>query len=425
MAGDFDILSTLLTVKSAIDSYKDEESRDIERAIQASLEESYPNTSKGKDPDVAESSKSALKRPRADSGGDVYDDSHKRVRNVVRIIVNDDGGNVNDDNYNDLKRYVVERDVITTTAADIHFDKNTLEALDVIMLSLHDPAAFKFGILASSSPLGVLLYGPPGTGKTLLVRALAKRTNATTLTLSGADIRSKFVGEGERKIQRIFSYARKYHPCVIFIDEADGIFRSRSAESICRGHVEDINQFLEEMDGIRSNGAQNPVVIAATNRPFDIDEAILRRLTSRILIDMPDTAARDKIFRIHTEGENLADDVDVSELAQITEGYAGSDIKALVYAAAISAARENLLGTTAGLTLWEETVKSPAASNSCPRVLRMAHFLKAKQAIRLSPKSNIIARIQDFHNKMGDAAHRVVPADDTPWPSNKGKAPCP
>ncbi|KAI0411373.1 P-loop containing nucleoside triphosphate hydrolase protein [Xylaria grammica] len=415
MAGDFDLLSTFLTVKSAIDSYKDKESRDLERAIQASLEDSNPHTSNGKDPAIAESSKSASKRPRADSGGDVYNDSRKRVRNALRSIVNGDGGNDDDDNYDDLKRYVVEQDVITTTAADVHLDKNTLEALDVMMLSLHDPAAFKFGILASSPPLGVLLYGPPGTGKTLLVRAFAKRTNATILTLSCADIRSMFVGEGEKKIQRIFSYARKHHPCVIFIDEADGIFRSRSAQSICRGHVEDINQFLEEMDGIRSNGAQNPVVIAATNRPFDIDEGILRRLTSRILIDMPDTAARDKIFRIHMKGENLADDVDVSELAQITEGYAGSDIKALVYAAAISAVRENLPGTTAGLTLWEETVKSPATSNSCPRVLKMAHFLKAKQGIRPSPKSDTIARIQDFHSKMGGSAHRVVPADDAPW----------
>ncbi|GAW16525.1 hypothetical protein ANO14919_059550 [Xylariales sp. No.14919] len=324
-------------------------------------------------------------------------------------------GDYEGDNYDDLKQYVVERDAITTTAADVHFDKNTLEAFDVIMLSLHDPAAFKFGILASSSPPGVLLYGPPGTGKTHLVRAFAKRTNATTLTVSGADIRSKYRGEAEKKIQRIFSYARKHHPCVIFIDEADGIFCSRSARRIFQGYVEDINQFLQEMDGIRSSKAQNPVVIAATNRPFDIDEAILRRLTSRILIDMPDTAARDKIFRIHMKGENLADDVDVSELAQITEGYSGSDIKALVYAAAVSAVRENLPSTTAGLTLWEETVKSPATSNSCPRILKMAHFLKAKQRIRPSPKSDTIARIQDFHSKMGGTAHRVVPADDAPW----------
>ncbi|KAI1746890.1 P-loop containing nucleoside triphosphate hydrolase protein [Xylaria castorea] len=356
MAGDLDLLSSL-AVKSAIDGYKDKESRDPEQAIQASLEESHPHTSNEKDPAIAESSKSASKRPRADSGGDVYNDSHKRVRNALRSIVNSDGGNDDDDNYDDLKRYVVEQDVITTTEADVHLDKNTLEALDVMMLSLHDPAAFKFGILA--------------------------------------DIRSKFVGEGGKKIQRIFSYARKHHPCVIFIDEAD--------------------------DSIRSKGAQNPVVIAVTNRPSDIDEAILRRLTSRILIDMPNTAARDKIFRIHMRGENLADDIDVSELAQITEGYAGFDIKALVYAAAISAVHESLLGTTAGLTLWEETVKSPATSNSCPRVLKMAHFLKAKQRIRPSPKSDTIAGIQKFHNKMGDTAHKVVPADDAPWAERQRK----
>src|SRR5262245_11193413 len=103
------------------------------------------------------------------------------------------------------------------------------------MLPIHDPKAYTWGILSKSAPLGVLLYVPPRTGKTPLVRALAKQNQATILVLSGADIRSKFVGEGEKKIKRIFAFARKHYPCVIFIDEADSIFRSRSAEDNCRG----------------------------------------------------------------------------------------------------------------------------------------------------------------------------------------------
>ena len=190
------------------------------------------------------------------------------------------------------------------------------DALDTLTLSLHDPEAFTYGILARSSPQGVLLYGPPGTGKTLLARALAKQANSTILSLSGADIRSRFVGEGEKKIQRIFAYARKIHPCIIFIDEADALFRSRSSEGNCRGHLEDITQFLQEMDGVRPNDKKSPMVIAATNRPYDIDEGVLRRLGKRILVDVPNAAARHHILNIHLRDEIVAEDADILELAQ-------------------------------------------------------------------------------------------------------------
>ncbi|KAF2969480.1 hypothetical protein GQX73_g4091 [Xylaria multiplex] len=414
---------SVLAAKAVIDAAKHKESKDIERAIQASLEDldsPLESTSNGKDAAKAESSRSASKQPRVDSGDDLHDNSSKRARYTRLSIMGSSGSNTEGNN-DDLKRYAIEPESITTTVADVHLDKNALEALDALMLSFHDPSAFTFGILANSSPQGVLLYGPPGTGKTLLVRAFAKRTHATTLTLSSADVRSKFVGEGERKIQRIFAYARQHHPCVIFIDEADALFHSRSAQNNSPGHVEDINQFLEEMDGIKSNGSHNPVVIAATNRPFDIDEGILRRLTRRIMIDMPDAAARDHILQIHLRGEKLADDVVVAELVKVTQGYAGSDIKALVYAAAILAVRENLLGTTTGTSLWTWTTAPPMISSGNPRVLNMAHFLRAKQEIRPSPKYDTTTRIQEFHNKFGGITQRVFPVDDIPGPSGKGK----
>ncbi|KAI0455021.1 hypothetical protein F5B21DRAFT_503814 [Xylaria acuta] len=162
--------------------------------------------------------------------------------NALLSIVNGGSGNNGEETYDDLNRYVVE------PVDDVHFDKKAPEALDIMMLSLYDPAALKFGILANPHPLGVLLYGPPSTGKTLPT-------------------------------------------------SNQGLW------------VEDINQFLEEIDGIKSNGAQNPVAIAATNKPFDVDGGILRHLTRQIMIDMPEAVARDRILLIHMKEEKLADDV--------------------------------------------------------------------------------------------------------------------
>jgi SpoVK/Ycf46/Vps4 family AAA+-type ATPase len=287
-------------------------------------------------------------------------------------------------------------------------------------LSLYNPSAFTFGVLARSSSPGVLLYGPPGTGKTLLAKALAKQTHATFLTFSSADIRSKYVGEGEKKIKRIFAYARKHHPCIVFIDEADSLFRSRSAEDSCRGHLSDLNQFLEEMEGIKSKDARCPMVIAATNRPFDIDEGILRRLRKRILVDVPDARAREQILKIHLRGEPIADDVDLSELvkelAKTTQDYTGSDLETLVHEAAIAAEGENQY------RMRTETPIATASSKASHRVLRRAHFVYAKQVVPASPKSDLVAKIMEFHNKFGATTQRNGGASGRAEVMNKRKS---
>ncbi|KAF1999684.1 AAA-domain-containing protein [Amniculicola lignicola CBS 123094] len=311
----------------------------------------------------------------------------------------------------------------STTFADVHVNSEALEALDVLALTLHDPDAFKVGVLANSPHQGVLLYGPPGTGKTLLAKALANQGNATLLSLTSADIRCMYVGQGEKKIKGIFQYAHRHHPCIIFIDEADALFRTRSSESTSRGHMEDITQFLIEMDGIRSNSKTSPIVIAATNRPFDIDEGILRRLPRRIMVGIPDYAAREHIMKIFLKDEIVVPDAGIPELLRQTEGYSGSDLRNLVQAAAYSAVREIRDFQLRGLKPPGFSTILAADGKPHRRVLRKAHFLRAKQEIRASPNKDTVAKIRDFHNKFGNTSQRVALDLEFQKPEvvNKGK----
>ncbi|KAH6632285.1 P-loop containing nucleoside triphosphate hydrolase protein, partial [Chaetomium tenue] len=267
-----------------------------------------------------------------------------------------------------------------------------------LRLSTQYPEQFKFGILGNQPSLGVLLYGPPGTGKTLLARAVAKQASAKVISISGADIRSKYVGVGEKRIKDLFAYARKNAPCIIFIDEADSLFRSRSGDDNSRGHVNDITQFLAEMEGMSSSqGSKTPTVIAATNRPFDIDEGVLRRLGRRIHVEVPDKVGRERILAIQLAGENLDTDVRLSEIAAHTQDFTGSDLRALVWETAIQAVRE---------IDWLQRDKTGDGSDKGSatieaRVLRREHFLRARQLISPAPKEDLVAQIADFHKRHG------------------------
>lgn len=413
----------------------------LERAIKASIDDAESQskqTSKNQNHDASESSASASKRRRTESDDQDGDNPRPRrkpalegtpgvdICGLVGSIAGPSGNR--DEKDHDLKGCIIKpskwitilasagnvehcgsHDIfpadVTETFDDVHVSPDIKEALEELSLPILEPNEFNFGILSKSPCSGTLLYGPPGTGKTLLVRALAKQAQATMLALSGADIRSMYVGEGEKKIKRIFAFARRNHPCVIFIDEADSLFRSRSATDNCRSHLSDINQFLAEMDGINSQDVKKPMVIAATNRPFDIDEGILRRLGRRILVGMPDAADREKILEIHLKGETLESDVDLKELARATPEYTGSDLKNLVYEAAIAAIRERRLVMSKG--------KAPENSGSvqAPRTLRRAHFLWAKHMVPASPKSESVAKIREFHNKFGSTAQSGRRAD--------------
>jgi len=298
---------------------------------------------------------------------------------------------------------VVHPDKITTTFEQVYSNPDTIRALQLLTLSLRDAEAFRFGILSRQATSGVLLYGPPGTGKTMLVRALAKESGARMVAISYADIQSECVSVGERKVQSLFRYARRHSPCIIFIDEADSCFRTRSADQTRNYHINFINQFLTEMDGIDVQASNKPIVVAATNRPFDVDEGILRRLGRRIMVDVPDVRGREAILRLHVEGERLAPDLDLAEIARHTQDYTGSDIRDLAFQAAIEAVQE--IHRQKEDEQAHDGVEGQKRSGA-DRVLSRRHFLSAKRSVAPAPKADLVAKIGEFHTRHGSVGQR-------------------
>ena len=257
---------------------------------------------------------------------------------------------------------VVDASGIHSTFDDVRTPPETVEALKTLTsLSLIRPEAFTYGVLATDKIPGLLLYGPPGTGKTLLAKAVAKESGATVLEVSGSDINDMYVGEGEKNVRAIFTLAKKLSPCVVFIDEADAIFGSRNNSGNRTSHRELINQFLREWDGLSDLSA---FIMVATNRPFDLDDAVLRRLPRRLLIDLPTEADREAILRIHLKDEILAPDVSLSSLATNTPFYSGSDLKNLSVAAALACVREENEAAAAATSSSSSSYSASSASSA-------------------------------------------------------------
>jgi transitional endoplasmic reticulum ATPase len=210
---------------------------------------------------------------------------------------------------------------------------------EMIELPMRHPELFnRLGI---QPPKGLLLYGPPGTGKTLLARAVANETNAHFITLSGPEIMSKFYGESEENLRRVFKEAEENAPSIVFIDEIDSIAPKRGEVT---GEVERrvVAQLLALMDGLDARG--NVVVIGATNRPNSIDEALRRpgRFDREIEIGVPNKEGRLEILQIHTRGMPLEKGVDLQSLANRTHGFVGADLQALCKESAMRALRRVL-----------------------------------------------------------------------------------
>lgn len=214
---------------------------------------------------------------------------------------------------------------------------------EVITMPIKKPELFSVGILKESVS-GVLLFGPPGTGKSLLAKAVAAECGASFLAVNLSTIFDMWVGEGEKNVKGMFSLARRIAPCVIFIDEVDALLQARSMSPYVRsGQLEVINEFMAEWDGINSGLNNGIIIMAATNRPFALDDAVLRRLPRRILIDLPDEAAREKIISLLLKDDTLHDGVNIREIAKRSNGYSGSDLKNLCKAAAFSSRRREEL----------------------------------------------------------------------------------
>jgi len=206
-------------------------------------------------------------------------------------------------------------------------------------------------------PKGILLYGPPGVGKTLLAKAAATESGANFIAVNGPEILSKWVGESERAIREIFRRARMVAPAIIFLDEIDSIAPARGSRVDSGVTDRIINQLLTEMDGIKP--LRGVVVIAATNRPDLLDPALLRpgRFDRIIKVPPPDRKARLEILKIHTRRVPLASDVDLEKLADMTNGFTGADLEALVREAVMLALREKLEAREVSMKYFLEALK--------------------------------------------------------------------
>lgn len=227
------------------------------------------------------------------------------------------------------------------TFNDVAGCEESKEELQEVIHFLKNPE--KFRKLGARVPKGVLLVGPPGTGKTLLARAAAGEADVPFFSVSGSDFVEMFVGVGAARVRDLFEQAKKYQPCIIFIDEMDAVGRHRGA-GLGGGHDEreqTLNQLLVELDGF--DDTSSTILIAATNRPDILDPALLRpgRFDRHITVDRPDVKGREEILKVHMKEKQFADDVNVSILARRTPGMVGADLENLVNEAALLAARRD------------------------------------------------------------------------------------
>jgi transitional endoplasmic reticulum ATPase len=237
-----------------------------------------------------------------------------------------------------------------TTFADVGGQDAARDELETICLAVRQPDAFR--AWGARPPRGVLLYGPPGTGKTLLARALAQEAGARFLQVRATDVVSKWYGEAERRVQQAFDRARAETPAVIFFDEIDALARSRDMAHEATHRM--VSTFLENMDGLRE--VEGVIVLAATNRPEAVDEALTRpgRFDRLVEVPLPDREGRRAIFRVHLRraeakaGRPLfaeLDDERWEALLDATDGFSGADVAETVRRALEAKVRS---GATAG-----------------------------------------------------------------------------
>eukprot|EP01125_Pyxidicula_operculata_P011994 TRINITY_DN3934_c0_g1_i1.p1 TRINITY_DN3934_c0_g1~~TRINITY_DN3934_c0_g1_i1.p1 ORF type:complete len:1193 (-),score=351.43 TRINITY_DN3934_c0_g1_i1:488-3868(-) len=307
-------------------------------------------------------------------------------------------------------------DVIPPNDIPVSFDsigaldsvKATLKEL--VMLPLQRPELFRKGNLTKPCK-GILLFGPPGTGKTMLAKAVATESGANFISISMASIGSKWFGEGEKYARAVFTLASKISPCVIFIDEVDSILGRREKNGEHEAMRKIKNELMMMWDGLKTRQNERVLVLAATNRPFDLDDAVLRRLPRRLLVDLPDVDNRSKILKVVLKDEEVDNTIDLSELAKMTEGYSGSDLHNLCVAAAYQPIRE-FLSKEKGKTIEEKENKMDidADDREAPtlRPLSFSDFENAKKEISasVSEDAQSIGELRKWNDLYGEGGSR-------------------
>ncbi|EKX32563.1 hypothetical protein GUITHDRAFT_91001 [Guillardia theta CCMP2712] len=280
-----------------------------------------------------------------------------------------------DDIKTDEHEDVIAKEAVNPASIDVTFDdiggleEQKQRIREIVVLPFCRPELFTRGKLLRP-PRGVLFYGPPGTGKTMLAKAIAKETRAVFLNVSLSTLQDKWFGESQKLVRAVFTLAWKLQPTIIFIDEIDSFLRERKDgeyEASCNMKSE----FMALWDGLSTESSAQVVVIGATNRPWAIDKAILRRMPRSFLIDVPGAQQREEILRKILSHE-VTEELDFVQLSKETEGYSGSDLKELCRAALLAPVQE--------LIEQESRSEKRHCSNDL-RPLKMDDIIKAKTMV--------------------------------------------
>ncbi|KAL3642364.1 hypothetical protein CASFOL_013179 [Castilleja foliolosa] len=242
---------------------------------------------------------------------------------------------------------------------------------ELVILPMRRPELFSRGNLLRPCK-GILLFGPPGTGKTLLAKALATEAGANFISITGSTLTSKWFGDAEKLTRALFSFASKLAPVIIFVDEVDSLLGARGGAFEHEATRRMRNEFMAAWDGLRSKDSQRILILGATNRPFDLDDAVIRRLPRRIYVDLPDAQNRLKILKIILARENLESEFPFEQLANATDGYSGSDLKNLCIASAYRPVQELLEVETKGEKVDEVPLLRP---------LKLDDFIQSKAKV--------------------------------------------
>ncbi|KAL1182938.1 hypothetical protein V6Z11_A02G147400 [Gossypium hirsutum] len=300
---------------------------------------------------------------------------------------------------------MLERDVLETTpgvrwddVAGLTEAKRLLE--EAVVLPLWMPEYFQ-GIRRPWK--GVLMFGPPGTGKTLLAKAVATECGTTFFNVSSATLASKWRGESERMVRCLFDLARAYAPSTIFIDEIDSLCNARGASGEHESSRRVKSELLVQVDGVNNIGTNEDgsrkivMVLAATNFPWDIDEALRRRLEKRIYIPLPNFESRKELIRINLKTVEVAADVDIDEVARRTEGYSGDDLTNVCRDASLNGMRRKIAGKT------RDEIKNMSKDEISKDPVAMCDFEEALAKVQRSVSQADIEKHEKWFTEFGSA----------------------
>lgn len=307
---------------------------------------------------------------------------------------------------------------------DVAGQEEAKEEMSYLVDFLKNPD--KYTEKGASLPKGAIFYGPPGTGKTLLARAIAGEADVPFFSVNGSDFMEMYVGVGAKRVRALFDEAKLKAPSIIFIDEIDSVGGKRGSGTQHSEQQQTINALLNEMDGFTAG--EGTIVIAATNRMKDLDDALIRpgRFDKHIAISLPDKTDREKVLKLHSKNKEIADDVDLAEWAKMTTGFAGSDLEALMNEAAILSVindHDAITYEDMDNAHYKHVMKGHKKKNQKERLeeeLKVVAWHEAGHALtaKLVQKSEV-SKVTILSSTNGAGGVTLITPDTNPLPSKK------